>query len=67
MPHEFKYVVDEGFDWTILDRHKDSLARKSLSPEFGRFEESLKEIQEYIKENPEWRISLQTHKWMKVP
>ncbi len=67
IPHEFKYVVDAGFDWSILARHKDSTARKSLSPEFGRFHESIQEIAAYIKENPAWRISLQTHKWMNVP
>ncbi len=65
---EFKYVVDAGFDFKILDRHdlKDG-RRYSLSPEFNNMEKSLARIFEYIKENPRWRISLQTHKWMKVP
>lgn len=67
--HEFKYVVDEGFDWSILKRHEHapSDVRLSLSPEFGRLEQSLQEIFAYIKENPRWRISLQTHKFMKIP
>lgn len=65
---EFKYVVDEGFDWNILRRHNTRDGRRySLSPEFGRFDKSLAEIFDYIKENPEWRVSLQTHKWMKIP
>lgn len=65
---EFKYVVDEGFDWTVLDRHRQlDRAFLSLSPEFGRFKESIAEISNYIKEHPEWRISLQTHKWMGIP
>lgn len=65
---EYKYVVDEGFDFKLLDRHADETkARLSLSPEFGNFEKSLDLIIEYIQENPKWRISLQTHKWMKVP
>lgn len=69
--HEFKYVVDEGFDFSILDRHTrdddTEFPRLSLSPEFNRLEASVKEIIEYIKEHPEWRLSLQTHKWCKIP
>ncbi len=66
---EFKYVVDEGFDFKILERHRNDLpsVRHSLSPEFGRFEKSVKQIIDFIKEEPQWRLSLQTHKWIKVP
>ncbi len=66
--NEFKYVVDDEFDFTILDRHdlKDG-RRYSLSPEFNKMKESLNKIEAYIKEHPRWRISLQTHKWMGIP
>ncbi len=64
---EYKYVIDDGFNWEILLRHTDTNARLSLSPEWGRFEKSVNEIIEYVKENPKWRISLQTHKFLKVP
>jgi len=65
---EFKYVVDDGFDFTLLDRHdvKDG-KRYSLSPEFGNLEKSIELILEYIAKNPTWRLSLQTHKWIKIP
>lgn len=65
---EFKYVVDEGFDFSLLSRHDVTDGRRySLSPEFGNFQKSLARIYEFIKENPRWRISLQTHKWMQIP
>lgn len=67
---EFKYVVDDKFDFSILERHKASLgrmARLSLSPEFNNMAASLAKIIAYQKEDPRWRISLQTHKWMNVP
>ncbi len=65
--NEFKYVVHEGFDWEKLKRHDTSDGRiYSLSPEWGRFEKSVEEIITFIKENPRWRISLQTHKILKV-
>lgn len=68
--NELKFVVDEGFDLEILKRYQDyewtKLVRLTLSPEFGNFEASLERMTAFIKENPRWRISLQTHKWMKV-
>lgn len=64
---EFKYVVDSGFDFSVLDRHKVGLARLSLSPEYNEFEKNVGAIISYIKEHPEWRLSLQTHKIIKVP
>lgn len=64
---EYKYVVDEGFNWNILDRHNvDDGRRYSLSPEFGRFKESIEEILNYIAQNPGWKLSLQTHKFIGV-
>lgn len=64
---EYKYVVDDDFDFTILDRHAHDQCRLSLSPEFGQFDKNVKKIIDYIKENPQWKISLQTHKFMKIP
>jgi len=65
---EFKYVIDEGFQWTILDRHQNETKKLlSLSPEYGRMKESLKEILSFVSLNPQWKISLQTHKWMEIP
>ena len=66
--HEFKYVVDDEFDFSILDRHEASDGRRySLSPEFNDFDVNVGKIIRFIEKNPGWRISLQTHKWMKVP
>lgn len=66
---EWKYVVDTHFDFSILDRHKPYKegVYYSLSPEFNTMNESVSRILEYIKENPQWRLSLQTHKWINIP
>jgi len=66
---EFKYVVDDGFDFSVLKRHDDDPASvaHSLSPEYGTFEESVARIIDYIQENPMWRLSLQTHKIVGIP
>lgn len=65
--NEFKYVVDEGFDFSILQRHNVEDGRHYfLSPEFGNFRDSIKRILEFQKSNINWRLSLQTHKWIRV-
>lgn len=64
---EFKYVVDESFKWSVLDRHDTRDGRKYyLSPEFTDMEKNVARIMEFIAKNPVWRMSLQTHKWIGV-
>lgn len=67
---EFKYVVDKNFDFNILEKHKpfQSHTAYSLSPEYQSMKTVLPtKILPYIAENPEWRLSLQTHKWINIP
>jgi len=65
--NEFKYVVFDGFDWSILDRHVGSQQRIYLSPEFSDMAGNVAAILAYIEKHPQWRLSLQTHKWIGVP
>lgn len=65
--NEFKYVVDQDFDFAVLDRHDVNDHRHySLSPEFSSFNANVAKIIEYIRQHPKWRLSLQTHKWIGV-
>lgn len=66
--NEFKYVVDKDFDFSVLRRHdlETTDTRLSLSPEFNDFNENVSKIISYIKQDPRWRLSLQTHKWIGV-
>lgn len=66
---EFKYVVDDHFDFKILDRHQNDSDQitHSLSPEFTKMNENVKKIIAYIQQNPTWKLSLQTHKWINIP
>lgn len=78
--HEFKYVVDDDFDFTLLDRHRrpdirhpirseesSEEPRLSLTPEFTTMKKQLPRILEYIQKNPQWQLNLQTHKWIDIP
>lgn len=65
---EWKYVVDDKFDFNILKRHQPvGGVTYSLSPEYSNMKSNVKKIIEYIKLNPMWRMSLQTHKWIEIP
>lgn len=66
---EYKYVVEKDFDFEILKRHSPEKTgvTYSLSPEFTHMPEVLPKILAYIRENPQWRLSLQTHKWIDIP
>jgi 7-carboxy-7-deazaguanine synthase len=71
---EFKYVVDDGFDFSVLDRHQSDNADRSrfwvhhwLSPEHTHWARNVVRILEYVTKNPMWRLNLQTHKLIGVP
>ena len=38
-----------------------------LQPEWSKSDQMLPHIVEYVKNNPQWRISLQVHKFMNIP
>lgn len=66
--NEWKYVVDDKFDFAILKRHEFVPGvRYSLSPEFSNMKKNLDKIVSFIQENPKWSLSLQTHKWAGIP
>ena len=66
---EWKYIVDESFNFDILNRHVPDSEEVtfSLSPEFNQMSAQTQRIIEYIKLNPHWKLSLQTHKWINIP
>ena len=71
---EFKYVVDRGFRWKVLEKHNEEILRGPqpshlhwLSPEFTNFKENVTNILSYVSRHPWWRLNLQTHKWVNIP
>ena len=66
---EWKYVVDDDFDFSILERHKPYEGTKtySLSPEYNNMKANSEKIIEYISKEPIWKLNLQTHKWLNIP
>lgn len=66
--NEYKYVVDEFFDFSILKRHEDDMDSKELwlTPESSKMFEVMPKIYYFIEKNPQWRINLQGHRWLGI-
>lgn len=67
---ELKVVVYNKSDFKWAEAHAAKCADKVnlyLQPEWSKRDQMLPLIVEYVKKNPKWRISLQTHKYMDIP
>ena len=67
---ELKVIIEskDDFKWAENYRKKaDRSCKLFLQPEWSRFEIIIPEIVAYVKKNPDWRISIQAHKYMHIP
>jgi len=68
--HELKVVVYNKSDFEWAEKHAqqvDSNCLLYLQPEWSRATEINPLIISYIKSNPQWILSLQTHKYLDIP
>jgi organic radical activating enzyme len=67
---EYKVIIQSkgDFDWAEknTNRLRDD-CKLFLQPEWSKKDTIMEEIIEYVKANPKWSISLQSHKYMKIP
>lgn len=67
---ELKVIVFNKSDFGWAEEHARLIppdCRRYLQPEWSRSEEMTPLIVEYVKANPAWEISLQTHKFLNIP
>ena len=68
--NELKIVVFNKSDFEWAEKYA-ALVNKDcilyLQPEWDKAEQVLPLIIEYVKQNPKWKISLQTHKYLQIP
>ncbi len=67
---ELKVIVFNKSDFEWAEEHAKDLPehiKLYLQPEWSKSEQMLPLIVEYVKENPKWQISLQTHKYLNIP
>ena len=67
---ELKVVVYHPSDLSFAEEHAAQVHKNCdlrLQPEWSKASERLPELIDYIKNNPNWKISIQTHKFMDIP
>jgi organic radical activating enzyme len=68
--NELKVIVFNQSDLAWAEEHAlliEKNCKRYLQPEWSRSEKVLPLLIDYVKEHPEWEISLQTHKFMHIP
>lgn len=68
--NELKVIIEDmrDFDWAEENARKVSPSCiLYLQSEWSRRHIAIPEIVEYIKAHPKWKISLQAHKYMRIP
>ncbi|MEM7162862.1 MAG: 7-carboxy-7-deazaguanine synthase QueE [Bacteroidota bacterium] len=67
---ELKVIVYNKSDFEFAEEHANKVGKDCklfLQPEWGKINLVLPLITAYVKKNPQWKISLQTHKYMGIP
>lgn len=67
---ELKVIVFNKSDFQWAEEHAAKVSpncKLYLQPEWSKAAEVTPLIIEYVKENPKWNISLQTHKYLNIP
>ncbi|MDP4935402.1 MAG: 7-carboxy-7-deazaguanine synthase QueE, partial [Salibacteraceae bacterium] len=68
--NEIKVIIFNKSDFEFAEKHQKTVSMQCelfLQPEWSKREEQMGAIVEYIKLNPRWRVSLQTHKYLNIP
>jgi 7-carboxy-7-deazaguanine synthase len=67
---ELKVVIYHKSDFEFAEKHAEKVkesCKKLLQPEWSKRETMTEQIINYVKSFPNWKISLQTHKFMDIP
>lgn len=68
--NELKVIVYNKSDFKFAEKYAKLVNKDCqllLQPEWSKKDSMQPLIVDYIKENPQWRISLQTHKYLEIP
>jgi len=68
--HELKVIIADASDFQWAEENAVEVNEKCilyLQPEWSQRNKMMDAITSYILEHPKWKISLQSHKYMKIP
>ncbi len=67
---ELKVIIFNKSDFKFAEEHAAKVNDDCLlylQPEWDKTDQMMPLIVDYVKNNPQWKISLQTHKFMNIP
>jgi len=70
MADELKIIVKNKSDFQWAEKQRDGVSKECklyLQPEWSNKKKMIPLIIDYVLQNPEWQISLQTHKYLHIP
>lgn len=68
--HELKMIIHNKHDFIFAEEQAEKVNDNAilfLQPEWSKKEEMTPLIVDYVMQNPKWRVSLQTHKYLNIP
>ena len=68
--NELKVIIHNKHDFIFAEEQAEKTNKNAilfLQPEWSKKEEMTPLIVEYVMNNPKWRVSLQTHKYLNIP
>lgn len=68
--HELKVIINNVEDFTWAEETSKYVSEKCilyLQPEWSVYNKIIHDVVNYVKRNPQWKISLQSHKFMNIP
>lgn len=68
--NELKVIIHNKYDFIFAEEQAQQVNANAilfLQPEWSKKEEMTPLIVNYVMQNPKWRISLQTHKYLNIP
>ncbi|MFN8267496.1 MAG: 7-carboxy-7-deazaguanine synthase QueE [Chitinophagales bacterium] len=68
--NELKCIIFHKSDFDFAEKNRQLTSKNCtlyLQTEWSKKEQMMSLIVEYVKEHPEWQISVQTHKYMDIP
>ncbi|MDX2195958.1 MAG: 7-carboxy-7-deazaguanine synthase QueE [Cytophagales bacterium] len=71
LANELKIIVYNTSDFAFAEEQRQKINNKDmvlyLQPEWGARHKVMPMIVDYVKANPIWKVSLQTHKYLDIP
>ena len=68
--NELKIIIHNNHDFKFAEQEAEKVNKNAilyLQPEWGKREKMMPLMVDFVKKNPKWKLSLQTHKYLNIP